>query len=79
MRPATVARKKGNRRLVAASIETLLIEHPTNRAAPTGGVVIPTHRLNIMMMPKCTGEIPSSMAMGKKMGVNISRAGVSDP
>ena len=76
MRPTIVDRKKGNKRLVASSIDTLLTEHPTKSAAPTGGVVMPTQRLNIMMMPKCTGEIPSSVAIGKKMGVKINSAGV---
>ena len=76
MSPAIVARKKGSRRFVASSIDTLLTEHPTNRAAPTGGVVIPTQRLNIMMIPKCTGSIPSCTAIGRKIGVKIRSAGV---
>src|SRR5699024_3982111 len=43
---------------------------------PTGGVQSPMQRLRIMMIPKCTGSMPISVTMGRKIGVKISTAGV---
>ena len=34
-------------------------------------------RLNVIMIPKCTGSIPYCMAIGRKIGVKIRMAGVA--
>ena len=52
------------------------MEQPTNSALPTGGVSRPMHRLATIMMPKWTGFMPKSSAMGRNIGVKISTAGV---
>ena len=38
--------------------------------------MVPIHRLNIIMMPKCTVFIPKAWQMGRKIGVKIRQAGV---
>ena len=71
-----IAIKKGMSFFVTVSIDCPLILQPTNKAAPTGGVVIPTQRLNIIIIPKCIGSMPICTAIGRKIGVKINRAGV---
>ena len=45
----------------------------TNRLSPIGGVIMPISMLTTMMMPRCTGSTPSSMAIGNTTGATISR------
>lgn len=52
------------------------IPHPTNNTVPTGGVVSPMQRLRTIIIPKCSGVIPSAVTTGKKIGVKIRTAGV---
>ena len=47
--------------------------HAINRQRPRGGVACPIVRLMHMIMPKCKGEIPYSIAMGARMGAIIIR------
>ena len=49
---------------------------PTNSVVPTGGVMVPMHRLKISMMPKWMVFMPKAWQTGKKMGVKIRQAGV---
>jgi len=44
------------------------------RLTPNGGVVIPTARFTIIIIPKCTGSIPRDVAMGRRMGVKMTSA-----
>ena len=43
----------------------------TNRLRPTGGVIRPISMFTTMMMPRWIGSIPSSTAMGNRMGARI--------
>lgn len=43
---------------------------------PTGGVILPIHKLNISIIPNWIGSIPKFLAVGKNIGVNINIAGV---
>ena len=43
---------------------------------PTGGVIVPIHRLKIIMIPKWIVVIPSAVHTGRKIGVKIRQAGV---
>jgi TRAP-type uncharacterized transport system fused permease subunit len=43
----------------------------TNRFSPTGGVTIPISRFTVMMMPRCTGSMPSLVAIGNRIGARI--------
>lgn len=49
---------------------------PTKRVVPTGGVMLPIHKLKISIIPKWTGCIPSALQTGRKIGVKIRQAGV---
>ena len=55
----------------------LAIPTPTNKTEPTGGVQRPIQRLSIKTIPKWVGSIPSSVTMGRKIGVKINTAGVA--
>src|SRR5210317_2535464 len=48
----------------------------TNKTEPTGGVHKPIDKFNTMMIPKWSGVMPISIAAGRKIGVNMSTAGV---
>ncbi len=50
--------------------------HPVNRIGPTGGVIVPSDKLNTNKIPNCTGSIPSDVQIGRKIGVKINTAGV---
>ena len=49
---------------------------PTKSVVPTGGVIVPIHRLKIIMIPKWIVFIPSAVHTGRKIGVKIRQAGV---
>src|SRR5699024_8319758 len=42
-----------------------------------GDVITPTQTAKVMKMPKWIGSIPASIAIGRKIGVKISTAGVA--
>ena len=72
----TVTKKNGIKGLMTSSIFKLATLAPTNRTGPTGGVIVPIDKLKTIIIPKCTGFMPKLKAIGKKIGVNISTAGV---
>ncbi len=43
----------------------------TNRFSPTGGVIRPISMFTTMMTPRWIGSIPSSTAIGKRIGARI--------
>ena len=45
---------------------------------PTGGVIVPIHKLNTSIIPNCIAVIPikSLVTTGRNIGVNINIAGV---
>src|SRR5690606_24769534 len=71
-----IAMNNGNRGLMTFSMVVLAIPTPTKSTEPTGGVQSPIQRLSTITMPNCMGSIPSSVTIGRKMGVNMSTAGV---
>lgn len=71
-----ITKKKGNKVLITESMLMPLILQPVNKIGPTGGVIVPKDRLNTIKIPNCTGCIPKSIQMGKRMGVKINTAGV---
>ena len=71
-----MAAKYSSRGLITFSILVLPTFTPTNSVVPTGGVMVPIHRLNIIMIPKCTVFIPRAWQIGRKIGVKIRQAGV---
>ena len=71
-----MAAKKGSSVLITPSMDIPTTLHPVKRITPTGGVMVPIHRLNTIMMPNCTGSMPKLWQMGRKIGVKISTAGV---
>ena len=75
-REITIAVKIGAIYLVTPSIFTRPTPQPTNRQEPTGGVTEPIPRFIISISPKCTGLIPTLVAIGRKIGVKIRQAGV---
>jgi hypothetical protein len=54
---------------------TLPMAQPTKSVGPTGGVMRPMPRLRIMIMPKCTGSMPSLRITGMKIGVQMRSIG----
>src|SRR5699024_1975871 len=66
----------GNMGRITLDILVLATLTPTKSKLPTGGVQMPTQRFITIIMPKCTGSTPSSVTMGKKIGVKMSTAGV---
>src|SRR6266511_1073685 len=46
------------------------------RITPNGGVSVPISRFTTMMMPKCTGSMPSATTVGNSVGVAIRRIAV---
>ena len=75
--PRIMARKKGNRGRNTLAILVLATPTPINNTEPTGGVQMPIHRFNTIMIPKCTGSMPSVTTAGRNIGVKISTAGVN--
>ena len=73
---AAVTAKYGRSVLNTSSIFTFATLQPVNRIGPTGGVIVPMHRLNTIMIPKWMGCMPKLVQIGRKIGVNISIAGV---
>lgn len=47
------------------------------RIVPTGGVIVPIDKLKQSKIPKWIASIPSDLQIGKRIGVNISIAGVT--
>ena len=73
---ATMATKIFTMYGVTPSIFVCAIPQPTNRHEPTGGVTEPMPRFMISIKPKCTGFMPTEVAIGRKIGVKIRTAGV---
>ena len=71
-----IAAKYMSNCLNTVSICTLPTLTPTNSVVPTGGVIVPIHRLKIIMIPKWIVSIPSAVHTGRKIGVKIRQAGV---
>jgi len=71
-----IAAKYTSNCLNTVSICTLPTLTPTNSVVPTGGVIVPIHRLKIIMIPKWIVFIPSAVHTGRKIGVKIRQAGV---
>ena len=55
-----IAAKYTSNCLNTVSICTLPTLTPTNSVVPTGGVIVPIHRLKIIMIPKWIVFIPSA-------------------
>src|SRR4030042_1652550 len=68
----TVAIKNDNDSLTYSCIEHSKILQPAYIAEPTGGVMLPIVIVKTKTSPKCTGSNPTSVAIGRKMGVSIS-------
>ena len=66
-----IAAKYTSNCLNTVSICTLPTLTPTNSVVPTGGVIVPIHRLKIIMIPKWIVVIPSAVHTGRKIGVKI--------
>ena len=66
-----MAAKYSSGGLITFSILVLPTFTPTNSVVPTGGVMVPIHRLNIIIIPKCTVFIPGAWQIGGKIGVKI--------
>ena len=66
----------GMQAFASFSIGILVIPDATNRLMPIGGVTIPIARLQVMMIPKCTGSIPAAVAIGTMIGVKIMMFGM---
>ena len=49
----------------------------TNSVLPTGGVMLPMHRLYTKIRPNCTGSMPKVLTTGRNSGVKIRMAGVT--
>lgn len=47
------------------------------RIVPIGGVIVPIDKLKQSKIPKWIASIPSDLQIGKRIGVNISIAGVT--
>ena len=71
-----IAMKSGNNGLITLVMVVFATPTPINSMEPTGGVHRPILRFRIIMIPKCIGSIPSSITIGKKIGVKIRTAGV---
>ena len=69
--------KYGNMYLITLSIVTPPTRHPVKRIVPTGGVIVPIDKLKQSKIPKWIASIPSDLQIGKRIGVNISIAGVT--
>ena len=63
-----IARYSGIMGLIIAATFVSPTAAPTNRTVPTGGVHNPIERLNIRIIPKCTGEMPSATASARMVG-----------
>ena len=60
--------------LMTSERSVLAILEAINKAPPTGGVINPIHKLNVIMIPKWIGSIPIILVIGNKMGVKINTA-----
>jgi hypothetical protein len=47
------------------------MEQPAYIADPTGGVIFPMVIVKTKINPKCTGSKPTSVAIGRNIGVSI--------
>ena len=73
---AMITAKNGSSCLITSSSFTPPTLTPTNNVVPTGGVIVPIHKLKIIMIPKWIVFIPSAEQIGRKIGVKIRQAGV---
>ena len=65
--------RKGSAALTTDMIGIPATPDVTKRFKPTGGVIIPISILTTIMMPKCIGSMPNSMAIGNTKGATITR------
>ena len=68
-----IAMKSGNNGLITLVMVVFATPTPINSMEPTGGVHRPILRFRIIMIPKCIGSIPSSITIGKKIGIKALR------
>lgn len=68
----------GGAGFITLSIDVFATLTPTNKMLPTGGVIVPIHKLNTSIIPNCIAVIPikSLVTTGRNIGVNINIAGV---
>ena len=66
--------KKGMQPFIILVIGTPEMFWATKRFSPTGGVIIPTAKLAVMITPRCTGSTFIRMPMGQTMGASIVTA-----
>ena len=71
-----IAPKYNNNCLNTFSIVTPPTFTPTKSVVPTGGVIVPIHKLKMIMIPKWMISIPRARHTGRKIGVKIKTAGV---
>jgi hypothetical protein len=71
-RNTSMVSSQGQVATVSSVMPILVMPEATYRFRPTGGWHMPTSMFTTMMMPKCTGSMPSFMAMGNRMGARIS-------
>ena len=66
----------GMQALASFNIGIFVMPEATKRLMPIGGVTIPIARLQVMMIPKCTGSTPAAVAIGTMIGVKIMMFGM---
>src|SRR5690606_18232581 len=69
------AHRKGTSSRTSAVIGTFETLQVTNSSPPTGGVIMPSVRLTMTIMAKCTGSTPSLTATGARIGASTITPG----
>ena len=64
--------KNGNAARTTDIIGIFATPEVTKRLSPTGGVIMPISIFTTIMIPRCIGSIPSSIAIGKTRGATIT-------
>lgn len=59
-----------------AMIGISVMELATNKLMPIGGVTKPMAKFTIIMTPKCRGDTPTAVTIGRRIGVRMRMAGV---
>src|SRR3954468_8971963 len=71
-RNTSIGNSHGHTANVSSVMIILVMPDATYRLRPTGGWQRPTSMLTTIMMPKCTGSMPSFIATGTRIGAMIS-------